>query len=138
MNTHKKIIKYLLLTLSLIFLLDGCISPLVVLFQPETYRLSFKNVEKCKTFLRENTCVGMTQERFLETVRSPPKPLATGEKVEIINAGENYYEIGIGGEPSIRAVFENGRYVGYSQWIVEMAGGGWGHPWSDSIGPPCP
>ena len=85
-------------------------------------------VAAAKTFLRENVCLNMSEEEFKDRIESPRSPPTGSNRVTIIHSGKEFYEIGTNNRTGLRAYFVENRFIGHSEWRVEMGWGRWPEP----------
>jgi len=86
------------------------------------HRTSYQAEKPSLNYLAENACLGMSINEFEYRIKHPRKRLYSGERISIIFASKDYYDIGTGGKVGARVNFVQGKLVGHSLWRVEMAG----------------
>ena len=140
-------------------LLQGC-AP--AFFQSDSHRVSREAEAQARTFLQTRICLNMSESEFKERIGNARfmSILGSGEgRYEIVTyektgfqkryfregksnaagvtnlvSGDGYIEIGYNGKLGLRAQIQDGTFVGYSTWTIEMAGW-WNGPYRGDFSP---
>jgi len=152
------VIKRQILLVFLVFigLLLGCA------FQRDSLRVSREAEAHARAFLQSRVCLSMPESEFKERIGNAEfmSILSSGEGhyetvtyektgfqarhfrggkgnaagVTHLVSGDGYFEIGYKGELGLRAQFQDGSFVGYSRWNVEVTGW-WRGPYAGDFSP---